>query len=791
MTPLSRIPAIFPLLLMLLFSVPALAEHDDVSPFSPLRLSYVEGEVSFWRYGAEDWVEARVNTPLAAGDELYVGRESNLELQMGSRAFIRAGDDTQLALVNQSADFAQFKVTNGRVSFDLRTLPAGYAVEVNTPNAVFTIEHSGYYRVDVDDDEVHFITRRGGRATMVPAGGRAMSILPSEEVVIRGTRVARAETYVAPELDGWDRWNYDRTGALIEAASERYLPSDVAGAYDLDYYGRWRVVPQYGTVWVPTTVIPGWAPYSTGRWVWDPYYQWTWIDDAPWGWAPYHYGRWVYVSGYWAWAPGPVVRHAVYAPALVVFYGSGTRVSVTFGSSLCWVALSWGEPLVPWWGSHRYVGRAWWGGWGGPRVVNNVVVNNTTIVNVTNITYVNTRVSNAIVATPRERFGKGYVNTAPVRVTDLKKQNFAPIRGALPVKPEAISLAPSERKGIRPPDNILSRPVVATRAPHEAKVPWRTEAAKPVGKDTPEKRFVIVPKQRAENAARPEFGAQTGEERALPPQQQRFKDRQQREVERVERGGQVREREPGTSRFGAAPLESERTDTRQLEREPPRLTPSQIMPPPRSAREEAAERPMREQQRERVQPEMRQERIAPPQQSDKIRAEPPQVDRGKPEPQADKIRPEPQADRMKAEPPSDRMRPAPREERAPTIAPPSAGRESPRGQMPREEAEKIRPEPQMDKARPVPQAERSRPEPQADRMRMEPPSDRMRPAPREERAPTAAPPGARQESPRGQVPREEVEKLPGTSANRVYRGPDKARGQGRDEAREEPPGQGR
>jgi hypothetical protein len=78
------------------------------------------------------------------------------------------------------------------------------------------------------------------------------------------------------------------------------------------------------------------------------------VDTAPWSWAPYHYGRWVSVSGFWAWAPGPVVARPVYAPALVAFFG-GPSVGVCFsiGSSVVgWVALGWGEPLLPWWG-HR------------------------------------------------------------------------------------------------------------------------------------------------------------------------------------------------------------------------------------------------------------------------------------------------------------------------------------------------------------------------------------------------------------------------------------------------------
>jgi hypothetical protein len=519
------------LLLMAACSFSSFAQDDtQEAEGSPLRLSYVEGDVSFSRYGAEDWVEARLNTPLAAGDGLYVGRDGDLELQMGSRAFVRADDDTQLTLVNQTADFVQFKVTSGSVSFDLRTLPTGFTVEVDTPNAVFTIDRTGYYRVDVNGD-VHFVTRRGGRATMTPAGGQAMSVHPSEEIVVQGSEVAYAETYVAPELDRWDRWNYDRTNDMIDSVSERYLPPGIAGAYDLDHHGNWRVVSEYGPVWVPDGIAPGWVPYSAGRWIWDPYYQWTWIDDAPWGWAPFHYGRWVYLSGYWAWAPGPTVRRPVYAPALVAFFGVSPHLSVGIGiggSGVGWVSLGWGEPLTPWWGRPSFIGRPWWGGWGGPRVVNNVVVKRTTVVNVTNITYHNTRVNNAVVATTRERFGRGHVRDAPVQVTQTR--NLEQVRGALSIKPGPVSLVAGAPKGVRPPENVLSRPVMATRPARESRLPWRTESPKSESKTTSEQRYVPVPKGPSNELQRPGFGVQTGAERLRPPLPPRFEERR-REVE--------------------------------------------------------------------------------------------------------------------------------------------------------------------------------------------------------------------------------------------------------------------
>lgn len=520
-SPSLLISRLFLLLALLCATGLAVAAPEDERA-TPIRLSYLEGDVSFWRYGADDWVDARVNTPLAEGDALYADKDGTIELQMGSRAFIRADEQTQLSLVSQTPDYTQIKVTQGLVSFDLRSLPQGAQVEVDTPIAAFTIDRAGYYRVDVDD-EVHFVTRRGGQATVSPAGGRELSVYPSEEIVVRGDgSSASASTYAAPAPDAWDRWNMTRTEDLIDATSERYLSPGIAGGYDLDYYGSWRVVPQYGTVWIPNGMAPGWAPYSTGHWVWDPYYQWTWIDDAPWGWAPYHYGRWVYLGGYWAWAPGPVVRRVVYSPALVAFYGVGAHVSVGFslgGSGIGWVALSWGEPLVPWWGRVGFVGRPWWGGWGGPRVVNNVVVRNTTVVNVTNITYVNSRVRNAVIATSRDRFGTFENHESHVRLDQPKQLSL--VRGALPVKPEAARVFGGAPKAQRPPERVLSRSVVTTRAPRESRLPWKTEAPKNEGKD----RYIVVPKQAPDKIGRPEFGAQVGEERSSPAPLPRFEEK--------------------------------------------------------------------------------------------------------------------------------------------------------------------------------------------------------------------------------------------------------------------------
>ena len=485
---------------------------------TPPRLSYINGEVSFWRPGGEDWAPAQVNTPLAPGDQLYTGNRGNLEVQIDSRSFVRAWGDSQLGLENHEPDFLQIKVAAGHVSLDLRTLDGGRSVELDTPAAAFTIDRPGYYRVDVAPDRTSFVTRRGGTASMTPAGGQAVSIAASEQVVLTGAGTAAVQTFVAPEQDVWDRWNYTRTEALVDTVSARYVPPTVSGVDDLDQHGNWRVVPEYGSVWVPEGVATDWAPYTTGRWVWDPRFGWSWVDTAPWGWAPYHYGRWVHLDRVWAWAPGPVVVRPVYAPALVAFFGApGIRVSIG-APFVSWVALGWGEPCVPWWGRPGFVGRAWWGGWGGPRVVNNVVINRTTVVNVTNINvYRNVNVQNAVVAVRPDRFGRGPVGEARIRQVDTRQ--LQPVRGAVDVRPDRSSFAAASGRGIRPPENVLDRGVVATRAPVTRALPREPEGRGPAP------RIVPAPRPNEVSDARPPLG-QSRLERARPPRAPRFESDQ-------------------------------------------------------------------------------------------------------------------------------------------------------------------------------------------------------------------------------------------------------------------------
>jgi hypothetical protein len=92
--------------------------------------------------------------------------------------------------------------------------------------------------------------------------------------------------------------------AITPAAQARDFVSLDFFYDNLDPYGSWREVGDYGYCWQPYGVEETWQPYSDGRWVYTDA-GWTWDSDEPFGWAVYHYGRWANVDQVgWVWVPG-------------------------------------------------------------------------------------------------------------------------------------------------------------------------------------------------------------------------------------------------------------------------------------------------------------------------------------------------------------------------------------------------------------------------------------------------------------------------------------------------------
>src|SRR5499427_413497 len=418
--PFLKLMSLISVALAVYLLAPQRAAADDEDPPSRVaRLAFSGGNVSFNPAGTDDWVAAVVNRPMTTGDKLWSDDNSRAELHLGY-AVIRLSDHTGFSFLNLTDEMTQIRLTEGTLNIRVRRLGDDETFEVDTPNLALSILRPGSYRINVNEAGDSTIVGVHDGQGEITGGGSAYTIHAHEEGYFNGIDQLDADIQRGQsDENDFDRWCYDRDRREEHSASARYVSDDVVGYEDLDEYGGWRPVPEYGNVWFPHTVMVGWAPYRYGHWVWISPWGWTWVDDAPWGFAPFHYGRWVVVGGVWGWVPAPprpaVVTVAyvrpVYAPALVAWVGGphfGVSVGVG-GGGAAWFPLGPRDVYCPSYHvTPRYVERV--------NVYNTTIINRTQVtndynnvyvnktVNVTNITYQNQHINNAVTATSQETF---------------------------------------------------------------------------------------------------------------------------------------------------------------------------------------------------------------------------------------------------------------------------------------------------------------------------------------------------------------------------------------------------
>ncbi|MFZ0284645.1 MAG: DUF6600 domain-containing protein, partial [Terriglobales bacterium] len=428
------------------------------------RLSYSSGSVSFQPGGQGDWVTAVENRPLTTGDNLWADKDSRAEFQIGSTS-ARMDSETSVTFLQVDDQTTQLRLSQGSLIFRVRHLDDGDHFEIDTPNSAFQVQRTGEYRVDVNSagNETD-VTVWKGRGE-VTGGGDSFVVIAGQRATFIGTDKLDHEIGQVPANDDFDNFAFDRDHNEDTAVSTNYISTEMTGADDLDEYGHWSYAADYGPVWTPIGVAPGWAPYRFGHWVWVAPWGWTWVESEPWGFAPFHYGRWALVGAGWCWVPGPVVVRPVYAPAFVSFVGgAGFGVGIGVGvAPVGWFPLGPREVFVPWYRTSRVY-------------VNNVNITNTrvTVVQVNNFyshpnaehVYAYQRSTDAVTVVSHDTF----VNARPaqqglVRV-DARQLQEAHVVRSVPVQPSRVSMVGAGRPAsARPPASVVNRSVVATRMP--------------------------------------------------------------------------------------------------------------------------------------------------------------------------------------------------------------------------------------------------------------------------------------------------------------------------------------
>ena len=418
------------------------------------RISLIQGDVATQRGDTGDWAAAALNQPLVGGDRISTGDNSRAELQLDHANILRLGNNSQAKIAtveraqNQRAQI-QVQIWQGLAYYTVFK-DSEAEVEIDTPNAAIRpTSKDGVYRVEVTGFETQVIVRAGAIDMATPQGSARVEV--GQGATVRGTTNEAGNVLGgAPAMDSWDSWNIDRDGVIRNAQSWNYTNRYYVGSEDLDVYGHWVNVPDYGRVWSPTGG-GDWSPYRAGRWVWEPYWGWTWVSSEPWGWAPYHYGRWFLNGKSWMWWPGPVDGEGNYrpewAPAYVSFLGFGGHPGVSGGfGSVGWLPLGPGDSFYPWYGQNGSQLKG---------------VSVTDAINITRLTRVvaplrddnefsnvslaavDGRIRKAISALPADRFGTG--RSAPKTVGRRAFRDARIITGNLPIVPTREMLTATNR----------------------------------------------------------------------------------------------------------------------------------------------------------------------------------------------------------------------------------------------------------------------------------------------------------------------------------------------------------
>ncbi len=412
------------------------------------RISMIHGDVSTQRGDSGDWSAAALNQPVVNGDKVSTGAGGRAEVQFDYANLLRLSSNAQITVADLTKKHIQIQLGQGLVNYSVFK-DSEAEPEIDTPNvAVHPSHRDGSFRIEVrPDGDTVIIVRNGEAQISTPQG--STEIKSGDMATVRGTSTdAQYKISDAPDRDDWDRWNSDRDKVIRNAQAWHHTNRYYTGSEDLDSYGRWENVQDYGDVWVPNEP-DGWVPYRDGNWVWEPDYGWTWVGYEPWGWAPYHYGRWFWYGSAWAWWPGPVWGgyHPFWAPAYVSFWcwGGGWGFGLGWGG---WGGFGW-FPIGP---CDRFF--PWWGGWGGRFGVVNItnininrfggiapLHNGLRFSNLANLH--NEHVARAMSTVGAGRFGAGPVRGTAATPAQIKGGRM--ITGNLPVTPTHASLSASGR----------------------------------------------------------------------------------------------------------------------------------------------------------------------------------------------------------------------------------------------------------------------------------------------------------------------------------------------------------
>jgi len=413
------------LLIVLLSLLPGVSYAADLGQ---AWISLIKGDVQIYTGDTQEWVAASINMPLQEGDRIWVPEGARTEIQLQGGVYIRLGSATSFDLLQFQEEAFQFYLNGGHAYANNRKGGIDQ-IQIDTPLSSVRCYDNSLVMVDVMQNGSTDVSVLKGYAATESRDGTTR--VEAGNTLHIGANMAAELSPLAPP-DQWENWNRDRDRKLAQSnRSLRYIPEELDDyGHDLDDYGRWVYVTDYGYCWTPLNVSVSWAPYQIGRWIWRGG-DYVWISYEPWGWGPYHYGRWSFVVNVgWCWVP-PAVGAVYWGPGYVGWIHAPTYVG--------WVPLAPGE---------IYYGRGYYGPWSANLAT--TAINRTVVQN-----YRNIPMRNGVTVVNRTTFLTGRKEPVRVKGNPFRAANVE--AGPPTIKPTRATSMPVIRNippAKRPPERI-------------------------------------------------------------------------------------------------------------------------------------------------------------------------------------------------------------------------------------------------------------------------------------------------------------------------------------------------
>jgi hypothetical protein len=299
---------------------------DDYSYARVVRLSVVQGDVQITHTDEKGWEPALINMPIQQGYTIGTNNgRARVEFENGATADIAENtvlQFTDLAL-SSGGRITRLTLSQGTATF-YANVQSSDSFVILTPQITVTIPERAEVRLDIFKESSSASVQQGELNVDTPSG--TQTVAKGRTLLYSGNGEIRLDRN--PAADDWDRWvsSLENNQNSTSAQSQQYANAPFQyGLSDLSTLGYWSNYPGYGNCWQPYGVGVGWAPFSSGRWIFFPLIGWTWVSNERWGWVPYHFGRWVQTANHgWAWMPG---NYNYWNPAPVNFLRVGGRIA--------------------------------------------------------------------------------------------------------------------------------------------------------------------------------------------------------------------------------------------------------------------------------------------------------------------------------------------------------------------------------------------------------------------------------------------------------------------------------